>query len=97
MKWHACKVNKDIVGHRFMELGIYYTVADFNSSYNTFKIRYPSAYTYVHEHTEKDKWQMFFSCDMYNLDTNNSVESMKNMFSEVGLNTNAELYHQEIF
>ena len=28
VKLHACNVNKNIVGHRFMELGRYYTVGD---------------------------------------------------------------------
>ncbi|XP_013601470.1 PREDICTED: protein FAR1-RELATED SEQUENCE 5-like [Brassica oleracea var. oleracea] len=46
VKWHACNVNKNIVGHRFMELGRYYTVGDFNSSYDSFKKRYPVVYKY---------------------------------------------------
>ena len=80
---YACNVNKNIVGHRFMELGRYYTVGDFNSAYESFKIRYPAAYKYVAEHTEKDKWARVFSPhDSYNLDTSNSVESMKNLFIE---------------
>ncbi|XP_018460661.1 protein FAR1-RELATED SEQUENCE 5-like [Raphanus sativus] len=83
VKLHACGVRKDIVGHRFMELGRYYTVADFNSAYDSFKISYPSAYKYVEEQTEKDRWaRVFFPRDMYNLDTSNSVESMKNVFKE---------------
>ena len=56
VKWHACNVNKNIVGHRFIKLGRYYTVDDFNSAYDSFKIRYPAAYKYVEKHTEKDKW-----------------------------------------
>ncbi|XP_013607938.1 PREDICTED: uncharacterized protein LOC106314643 [Brassica oleracea var. oleracea] len=63
VKGHACSVKKDIVGHRFMELGRYYTEADFKSAYDSFKISYPSAYK-------------------YNMDTSNSVESMKNMLKE---------------
>ncbi|KAL0712432.1 hypothetical protein Bca4012_019410 [Brassica carinata] len=60
VKWHACGVQKDIVGHRFMELGRYYMVADFNSAYKSFKISYPSAYKYVEEHIEKDRWARVF-------------------------------------
>ncbi|XP_018448668.1 protein FAR1-RELATED SEQUENCE 5-like [Raphanus sativus] len=83
VKGHACNVNRDVVGHRFMELGKYYTVADFNAAYESFKRRYPSAWQYVEEHTEKDKWaRVFFSRDRYNLDTSNSVESMNNVFKE---------------
>ena len=51
VKWHACNVNKNIVGYRFMELGIYYTVSDFDSAYDSFKIIYPTTYKYVEEHT----------------------------------------------
>ena len=68
--------------HRFMELGIYYTVADFNSAYDSFKIRYPSLYKYAEEHIKKEKWAKFFSRDRYNLDTSKSVKSMKNVFKE---------------
>ena len=83
VKGHACSVNKNIAGHRFMELGRYYTEADFNSAYDSFKISYPSAYKYVEEHTEKDKWaRFFFPRDGYNMDTSNGVESMKNVFKE---------------
>ena len=71
------------MGYRFMELGRYYTVADFNSSYDSFKIKYHAAYKYAEEHTEKDKWaKFFFPRDMYNLDTSNSVKLMKNVFKE---------------
>ena len=55
VKWHACNVNKNIVRHRFMELGRYYTTGDFNSAYESFKIRYHAAYKYVEEHTEQEK------------------------------------------
>ena len=83
VKGHASNVNKEIVGHRFMELGRYYTLADLNSGYDIFKIRYHSAYNHVEEHTEKDKWaRVFFSRDRYNLDTSNSLESMNNVFKE---------------
>ena len=45
-----------------MELGRYYTVADFNSTYDSFKIKYHAVYKYVEEHTEKYKWaNVFFS------------------------------------
>ncbi|XP_056864217.1 protein FAR-RED ELONGATED HYPOCOTYL 3-like [Raphanus sativus] len=60
VKWHAGNVNKVIVGHRFMELGRYYTVDDFNSAYDSFEKRYPAVYKYVQEHTEKDKWARVF-------------------------------------
>ena len=83
VKWHACNVNKNIVGHRFMELGRYCTVGDFNSSYGSFKNIYPAVYKYVKEHTEKDKWtRVFFPRDRYNFDTSNNVESMKSVFKE---------------
>ncbi|XP_048605620.1 protein FAR1-RELATED SEQUENCE 5-like [Brassica napus] len=55
VKGHASNVNKDVVGHRFMELARYYTLADFDSAYESFKRKYPSAWKYVEEHTEKDK------------------------------------------
>ncbi|XP_013624743.1 PREDICTED: uncharacterized protein LOC106330896 [Brassica oleracea var. oleracea] len=61
VKWHACNVNENIVRHRFMELGRYYTVGDFNSAYDSFKKIYPAVYKYVEEHTEKDKWARKFS------------------------------------
>ena len=60
VKGHACNVNKDVVGHRFMELGRYYTMADFDSAYESFKRRYPSAWKYVEEHTQKYKWARVF-------------------------------------
>ena len=83
VKGHACSVKKDIVGHRFMELGRYYTEADFDSAYKSFKRRYPSAWKYVEEHTEKDTWaRVFFLRDRYNMDTSNNVESMKNVLKE---------------
>ncbi|XP_013633143.1 PREDICTED: uncharacterized protein LOC106338792 [Brassica oleracea var. oleracea] len=46
VKGHACNVNKDVVGHKFMELGRYYTMDDFDSAYKSFKRRYPSAWKY---------------------------------------------------
>jgi len=83
VKGHASNVTKDVVGHRFMELGKMYTMADFNAAYERFKLRFPSAYTYVEEKTEKDKWaRVFFPRDRYNLDTSNSVESMNKVFRE---------------
>ncbi|XP_056854384.1 protein FAR-RED ELONGATED HYPOCOTYL 3-like [Raphanus sativus] len=83
VKWHAGNVNKVIVGHKFMELGRYYTVDDFNSAYDSFEKRYPAVYKYVQEHTEKDKWaRVFLPRDRYNFDTINSVESMKSVFKE---------------
>ncbi|XP_013624503.1 PREDICTED: uncharacterized protein LOC106330608 [Brassica oleracea var. oleracea] len=60
VKGHASNVNKDVVGHRFMELGRYYTLADFDSAYESFKRTYPWAWKYVEEHTEKDKWARVF-------------------------------------
>ncbi|XP_013639630.1 PREDICTED: uncharacterized protein LOC106344879 [Brassica oleracea var. oleracea] len=83
VKGHATNVNKETVGHKSMELGRYYTLAEFNSPYNLFKIRYPSAHKYVEEHTENDKRaRVFFPRDIYNLDTSNNVESMNNVFKE---------------
>ncbi|XP_033147758.1 uncharacterized protein LOC103867207 [Brassica rapa] len=62
VKLHACNVNKNIVGQKLMELGRYYTVDDFNSAYDSFKIRCPAAYKYVEEcGIEKDKWARKFS------------------------------------
>ncbi|XP_056845991.1 uncharacterized protein LOC130511374 [Raphanus sativus] len=84
VKLHACNVNKNIVGQKLMELGRYYTVDDFNSAYDSFKIRCPAAYKYVEEcGIEKDKWaRVFFPRDRYNLDTSNTLGSMKNVFKE---------------
>ena len=83
VKVHACNVNKDVVVHRFMELSRYYTMADFDPAYESFKRRYPSVWKYVEEHTQKHKWaRVFFPRDRYNWNTSNSVESMNNMFRE---------------
>ncbi|XP_022568227.1 uncharacterized protein LOC106394273 [Brassica napus] len=80
---HACNTTKAVVAWRFMELARCYTVAEFESAYASFKVRFPPAYKYLEEHMDKRTWaRVYFPGVRYNLDTSNSVESMNNVFRD---------------
>ncbi|XP_018488093.1 protein FAR1-RELATED SEQUENCE 8-like [Raphanus sativus] len=80
---HACNTIKAVVAWRFMELARYYTVHEFETAYASFKVRYPSAFKYVEENTNRETWvRVYFPGCRYNLDTSNSVESMNSAFRD---------------
>ncbi|XP_048633191.1 uncharacterized protein LOC125607305 [Brassica napus] len=83
VRGHACNTTKAVVAWRFMELARCYTVAEFESAYASFKVRFPPAYKYLEEHTDKCTWaRVYFPGVRYNLDTSNSVESMNSVFRD---------------
>ncbi|XP_013617279.1 PREDICTED: uncharacterized protein LOC106323748 [Brassica oleracea var. oleracea] len=83
VRGHACNTTKAVVGWRFMELARCYTLVEFESAYASFKVRYPPAYKYLEEHTDKSTWaRVHFPGVRYNLDTSNSVELMNSVFKD---------------
>ncbi|XP_018463661.2 protein FAR-RED ELONGATED HYPOCOTYL 3-like [Raphanus sativus] len=83
VKGHVSNVNKEVVQWKFMEIARIYTVPEFETEYDAFKIRYPSAAKYLEESSEKEKWaRCWFPGERYNIDTSNVVESMNSVFRD---------------